>query len=393
MRKRLMLNEQRLSRFYVSVFVAALGLGMYSYFIPVFAQSFGATFLDLGLIGAVCALATAITPMLAGHLADRANRAWMFSISLIINAFATFTLIFAHSVFEIMILRLVGGVGMGAFWLTAEIMVTELAPVDQRVKGMARYSIALALGALIGPLVGGLVIEEVGFVDLFIVSLVVIGVSLAQTAMWVIPGYRKRESSPSQVYSGNLPAFRRLFPWYMMLLCYGAVWGLITAIFPGYANSVGISAVFIGILFSAFGVTRIFSYATAHRYLKFGERRALLSISLMIFAGILTLAVLPHFLAFLVGMMLIGGGVGVVFPITISLISRHFPVEKMGIAIGSYETAVNWGETVGPYLAGFLASVTSIGSSFLIMSVFGVLMALFALKGRTYQAAGSKEPG
>jgi MFS family permease len=150
---------------------------------------------------------------------------------------------------------------------------------------------------------------------------------------------------------------------------------------------VGISAAFIGILLSAFGLTRIFSYATAHRYLIFGERRVLLSISSMIFVGLLILGVLPNFLGFLLGMILIGGGVGVVFPITISLISRRFPVERAGVAIGSYETAVNWGETLGPYLAGVLASGTSIESSFLIMSVFGVLMALFAANPRTYNAA------
>ena len=171
-----------------------------------------------------------------------------------------------------------------------------------------------------------------------------------------------------------------------MLLCYGVVWGVITSIFPGYANSVGISAAFIGFLLSIFALARIFSYATAHWYLRFGERRTLVFISLMIFAGLFTLAVLPSFLGFLVGMMLIGGGVGVFFPIAISLISRHFPVERAGIAVGSYETAVNWGETLGPYLGGLLAAGTNVGSSFLMISVFGLLMAIFALNGRTYQA-------
>jgi MFS family permease len=357
---------------------------MYSYFIPVFAQSFGASYLDLGLIGSAWALTTAITPMLAGHVADKINRAWMFSLSLIINAFATLSLIFARSVTDIVIFRMIGGIGLGGFWLTAEILVTDLAPVGERVKEMGKYGIALALGALVGPLVGGLVIEFLGYVDLFMASFLVIGASLALAGIWIVPRYG-RNGTPSQSHSGNISAIRGLLPWYMMLLCYGAVWGVITSIFPGYANSVGISAALIGILFSAFGLTRIFSFATAHRYMKFGERRALLFISLMIFAGLLTLAALPSFLGFLAGIMLIGAGVGVVFPISINLISRHFPVQRAGVAIGSYETAVNWGETLGPYLAGVIASGTNVAASFLIMSVFGLLMATFAANGRTYQ--------
>jgi MFS family permease len=170
---------------------------------------------------------------------------------------------------------------------------------------------------------------------------------------------------------------------YMMLMCYGVVWGLLTSIFPGYANSIGITATLIGFLFSAFGITRIVSLATAHRYLKFGEKRIIAAVSSMIFVGILILAGIPGFTTFLVGMMLIGGGVGVVFPVAINLISRQFPDEKRATAMGSYETAVNTGETMGPYVAGVLASLTSITSSLMLMSVFALLMIVFTASGHT----------
>jgi MFS family permease len=360
---------------------------MYSYFIPVFAQSLGATFLDLGIIGTVPALLTAIIPTVAAYTADRLNRAWVFCLSLMINAVATFALGFARTVVDIVSIRFVGGIGAGAFWLTGEILVTELAPSRLRVKDMGKFGIALALGALIGPIVGGLIAQVVGYFDLFMFSFAVIALALALTVLRVVPGYKKNVTQKSEGYAGNLGVFRRLLPLYMMLLCYGVVWGVITSIFPGYANSVGISAVLIGILFGAFGVTRIFSYATAYRYLRFGERTLLVLTSLMIFAGLLTIGVVSHFIGFLVGVILIGGAVGIVFPVSVSLVSRHFPAERTGVAVGSYETAVNWGETIGPYLGGVLASEMTVGSSFLTMSVFGLLMATFALNGRRYRTA------
>ena len=172
----------------------------------------------------------------------------------------------------------------------------------------------------------------------------------------------------------------------MMLLSYGVVWGLVISIFPGYASSIGLSAAFIGFLFAVFGVARVFSNASVHRYLKYGERRILFLTSLLIFAGVITLAVLPGFDAFLVGMILIGGSFGVVFPIMISFVSRYYPNERVGAAVGSYETIVNSGVTVGPYLAGVLISLTNVGSSFLIMSLFGLLMALFVAMGGTHSS-------
>ena len=375
-----MLNDLR-SHFYVTVFVASLGMGMNMYFIPVFAQSFGATFVDLGLIGTVWALATTITPFLIGYLAGRTKRVWVYILSLTLNAFATLFLVLSRSVVDIMVLRFFGGIGIEAFWMTAEIMVTDLAPLEARVREMGRYGVALVLGVLIGPLIGGLVTESFGYVNLFIISAVVIGVSTVQALVWLVSGYRTTETLSSQSFSGSMRILKRLLPLYMMVVCYGIIWGLITAIFPGYANSIGISAVLIGFLFSAFGVARLFSYATAHRYSRFGEMRTLLFVSLVIFMGLLTIAIFPTFLTLLVGIMLIGGGVGVVFPVTIDIVSRNFPNEQASTAVASYETVINIGGTVGPYIFGMLTVITTLGKSFLLMSTFGILMALFAVNG------------
>jgi MFS family permease len=356
---------------------------MYMYFIPVFARTFGATFLDLGIIGTVWASATAVTPIVAGHLSDRKNRAWIYCLALIANAIAAAILVFARSILDIVILRLIGGIAIGAFWPTAEVLVADIASAERRVMEMGRYSISLALGSLIGPFIGGIVIEALGYTSLFLISSLLICVSVIQTVIWIVPNYRKRESARSAGQTDRVRTVKRLIPWYLMLVCYGAVWGLTQTIFPGYANSVGIGAGLIGVIFSAFGVTRIVSCGTAHRFVKLGEKRALFLVSILITTGILILAVLPGFLMFLAGILLIGAGTGYVFPIIITLIARHFPDEQIGAAVGSFETSTNIGETICPYLAGVLAAVTNIESSFLMMSIFGVLMAVFALNGKT----------
>ena len=375
-----MLSDRR-SHFYVTVFVASLGMGMNMYFIPVFAQSLGANFVDLGIIGTAWALAMTITPFLINHLTSRMNRAWVYVLSLVLNVLATLFLIMSRSVVDIIVLRFFGGIGIEAFWVTAEIMVTDLSPIEMRVREMGRYGIALVLGVLIGPLIGGVVTESFGYINLFITSAMVVGVSTAQALVWLVSGYRTTQTPSSMSFPGYLQILKQLLPVYVMIVCYGIVWGLITAIFPGYANSIGISAVLIGFLFSAFGVVRIFSYATAHRYSKFGQMRTLFFVSLVIFFGLLTIAIFPTFLTFLVGIMLIGGGVGIFFPITIDLVSRNFPNERAGMAVASYETIINLGETIGPYIFGMLTVIMTVGRSFLLMSGFGILMILFAVNG------------
>jgi MFS family permease len=165
-------------------------------------------------------------------MAGRMKCVWVYVLSLTLNAFATLFLVLSRSVVDIIVLRFFGGIGMEA--LTAEIMVTDLAPIEARVREMGRYGVALVLGVLIGPLIGGVVTQSFGYINLFIISTVVIGVSTVQALVWLVSGYRGTETLPSQSFSGYIRIFKRLLPLYMRIICYGIIWGLITAIFPGY---------------------------------------------------------------------------------------------------------------------------------------------------------------
>jgi len=354
---------------------------MYMYFIPVFAQSLGATFFDLGLIGTAVAVTSALTPMFVGNLADRVNRAWLFTFALAINALATLALIFSHSVADVVMLRLVGGLALGFYYPTVEVVVSDLAPIDRRVKEMAWYSAASTIGLLVGPIVGGMIIQEFGFLRLFVFSSVILGFAFIQTIIWVVPSYPKRDIVAPN-FSGIMRTFRKLLPWYLMIGCYGIVYSVMTTIFPGYANSIGVNTTLIGFLFGSFGLGRIFAYVTSERYVMLGEKKALLFASLLMAVGIVGVGVYPNFIVFLTAILVIGGSSGIVFPLTINLISRHYPEDKLGAAVGSYESTVGVGQAVGPILAGVVASVAGIESSFLLTAFFAVLMAVFTVRGQ-----------
>jgi MFS family permease len=356
---------------------------MYMYFIPVFAQSFGATFFDLGLIGTAVSVTSALTPIFVGNLADRVNRAWLFACALAINGLTTLALALSRSVGDVVLLRFAGGLALGFYYPTVEVLVTDLAPLERRVKEMAWYSTASTIGLLVGPILGGLIIQSLGFLPLFVFASFAIGVAFIEVAVWIIPGYQRRETAPPD-FSGAISTFRRLLPWYAMLVCYGIVYSVITTIFPGYANSVGVSTTFIGFLFAGFGISRIFAYVTSDRYVMLGERRALLLASLLIVLGIVGIIIYPTFNGFLGAMLIIGGSTGIVFPLTINLISRHYPEHKLGAAMGSYEASIGVGQAVGPILTGVAVSLTGIESGFLLTAFFGVLMAVFTVSGRTY---------
>ena len=292
-------------RYYVSIFVGSLGLGMYVYFIPVFAQGFGATFLELGYIGTVSALTYAVVPIFVGHLADRVNRSRLYALSLLLIFVTTIMLAFSRSVSDIILLRALGGLGLAFYWPVTETLVLDLAPREKRVREMGLYSVSWGSAFLIGPLLGGIIIQNFGFVKLFVVSSALIVFAFLQAVVTVLPHHTKKEGHTISVSDG-FRVMRQLLPWYVLVVCYGIIFSIITAFFPGYASSIGISAVLIGGLFTAFGIARIFAYATSERYLHFGERKALMLASLLISAGCLVIALYPSFNAFLPAIVILG---------------------------------------------------------------------------------------
>jgi DHA1 family multidrug resistance protein-like MFS transporter/DHA1 family quinolone resistance protein-like MFS transporter len=378
----LLLNQPR-ARFYLTIFISSLGLGAYTYFIPVFAQTFGATFLDLGFIGSATAVTYAVTPMLAGYLADRFNRVWLFRGALVFNALATISLVFSNSVQDVLVLRLAAGFGLGFFWPISEVLVADLATVDKRVAEMGWYSVAWGSGYLIGPSIGGFVAQRFGYIQLFAISAILIAIALVTNLLTVLPEGRH----DPEVLDGSSKissTIRNLLPWYMMLLCYAMVFGVIVAIFPGYANTVGVSPELIGLLFTLFGITRVLVFAMSGRYSRFSEKKALGLTSGVLALGSLIIAAFPSFAGFSAALMMMGGAIGVIFPTTISLISRHFPNYRTGAAIGSYEATFGVGFALGPLLAGTVAALTGIFTTFLMTASFGVMMLFFTYTGHTY---------
>jgi MFS family permease len=348
-------------------------LGLYLYFVPVFAQHLGASFLDLGYIGAAAALTYAVAPFFVGQLADRMSHQIIYALAILINFASTASLLFSRTVNDVVINRGVAGLGFAFFWPITKILVLDLTRKEDRVKEMGRYSMAWGSAFLIGPFVGGIVVEAAGFFALFVISSLLSLCSFVGVILLPLPkqNLKTDRSIPTPKLIEQFHLVTQLFPWFCLLICYGLVFSIVTSIFPGYANSIGISAVLIGLLFTAFGMARVVTYASSERSFRFGERKALGLASILIAVGSALIILFPTFPIFLIAIPLMGGCFAIIFPLSIGLISRHFSEAQLGAAVGLYESTYGVGAAIGPILAGMLASVLDARTSFVTAGAAG----------------------
>ena len=354
---------------------------MYTYFVPVFAQRLGATFLELAYIGTAYSLVYAVAPIFVGGLADRVNRRYLYVLAIIINFVATIALAFSRSVSEIIVIRALAGLGLAFFWPITEILALQLAQRHSQVRELGLYSVSWGSAYLIGPALGGIIIEHFGFRDLFVVSSALM-IGALMVGIYLRFDYNPKGTKKGS-FEGQFHVMRELLPWYFMIAFYGVVFSIVTTMFPGYASLTGISAESIGILFTAFGTVRVLVYATEH-YVHFGEKKALVSAAFLISVGSGIMVLFPNFSAFLIAIVIIGGCFAIIYPLCMSLVSRHFSDAQTGAAVGSYESVYGMGSAIGPMIAGVLATVSDPRMSFVSVSIFAVLMMIVAAFARTF---------
>jgi MFS family permease len=184
-----------------------------------------------GAMMSVTLISAAVGGVGFGWFADRFGRARALSISILIYSVTTGMCGLTHTAAQLMVCRLLLGLGMGGEWASGAALVAETWPARHRGKALAVVQSSWAVGYALGAVVVALVMPHFGWRAVFFV-----GVAPALVTLWLQrrlrePEIWQRERTP-QPHIGRL--FRGAFG-RSMLICATmnaatlfAWWGLFT---------------------------------------------------------------------------------------------------------------------------------------------------------------------
>ena len=166
-----------------------------------------------------------------GWFADRYGRVRALTLSVLVYSVATALCGFAQTATQLMLFRVLLGLGMGGEWASGAVLVAETWPARHRGKALALVQSSWAVGYALGAGVVALVMPRFGWRAVFFV-----GILPALVSLWVRSGLREPEVWSQQrsvrLRPGRL--FRGAFG-YSMLVCASmnaaalfAWWGLFT---------------------------------------------------------------------------------------------------------------------------------------------------------------------
>jgi MFS family permease len=124
-----------------------------------------------------------------GWVADRFGRTRALTASVLIYSIATGLCGLSHSALQLMLCRLILGLGMGGEWASGAALVAETWPARHRGKALALVQSAWAVGFAVGAAVVALVMPRFGWRAVFFA-----GVLPALVTLWFRRGLREPEA-------------------------------------------------------------------------------------------------------------------------------------------------------------------------------------------------------
>jgi DHA1 family multidrug resistance protein-like MFS transporter len=331
--------------------------------LALFAQSLGAGPEAIGFIVSASTLTGVFLKWPAGALSDLYDRRWLLLIGLAAFAVPPFFYQFVSDAGWLAALRFAHGMATATF---APIALAVVADLRREARGAAfgSYTAATQAGALLGPALGGWLLDWAGFPTAFAAAGALGSIALLLFLLMRLPQQTSRRESgagPVAVMRDMARGARTVLGNFRVVVTSvtdGArqiANGALMAFLPIYVLSIGMNATQAGILFGVQSATSFLSRPTMGWASDRIGRRPLILLGLIVCAG--ALAVIPFTKAFF-GLLclsaIFGFGEAVVNASAAALVADLSNVTILGSAMGMQGAIMDIGHASGPILAGLL---------------------------------------
>jgi MFS transporter, DHA1 family, multidrug resistance protein len=381
------MNKKAFAVIVASMFISMLGMGIVSPFLPIYANSMGASKLQVGLIQAGFNIPGIAILLFVGRLSDRFGRKQFLSSGLAILAVSTIGLMYAKNPVQLILWRLVQGLGASAHLPIAQAYLGDITPEGSEGKWMGYFNAVLFAGMGAGPLAGGIITEAFSIKAAFLFMVVLNVFALIATLIFL-------REMPRKVATGEHMAFFAPLKSITMrgVLSFRMTTGIGTsslmAFVPLFAGlRLGLSVSIISILLatrSPISALQSYTGRLADRW----DRR-----SMVIWGGItsiIAVILLPSssgFWPLLVAYIGVTLGQAFGIPAANAYVVHEGRVFGMGASMTLFMLAMHVGNGVGPVVMGSIADWLGLESAFYTAAVCmaaGVI--LFALMVRNTPA-------
>lgn len=390
---------------FLIVMVDVLGFTIILPLLPFYAETYGASPFEVGVLATTFAVCQLFSGPLLGRISDKRGRRKILMVSQVGTCLGFILLGIANTLPLIFLSRIIDGITAGNLTIAQAAIADVTAPED-RAKSFGIIGIAFGLGFIVGPAISA-ALSPLGTHYPAFVAAGLSATSVIATWRLLPEAPRKTSSSESAKSATKLMEFlkRSNMRWLLVeFLIFGFIFAGFTS---GFAMFVERRFVYNGKPFGATEVSILFTYSGFLGLIlqgffigplvkRFGEAK-------LVAAGFGSMAVsylllgLSYNIPMLVVASTIGSfGNGVIRPALTALVSQIADADEQGGAMGATQSVVAFGQVFAPLISGGIINSSEMGSQIEILSfisssltlslwAFGLgLLALLALAVRLF---------
>ncbi|MDY0040089.1 MAG: MFS transporter [Desulforhabdus sp.] len=344
--------------------------------VPLYAHSLGADTVQIGLINSAFLCMAGVLSLPLGILSDRIGRKLLAAVGLLILALTSFLLYFSRSPAQLVWIFVLFGVGLAAFGPTMMSLVADISPVTHLGRSYGWYTTSLYSSMTLGPAIGGLMAQRLGFRSVFLVSAILIMavfgllVLLLPRSRILLASKKDQKKQPAGTATALIHNRPLLGCWLATLGgCFGL--GMFVTFLPLHAQNQGLNVAQIGMVFFVQGLANAVSRIPfGHLSDKVRNRKNLVFLGFIGFAACMAgfgLALnLAGFLLFSIGY---GASMGLAFTSVGALIAEAVPPSARGLAMGGYNTCIYFGMMLSSAAMGPVIRATGFANGFFITGI------------------------
>jgi MFS family permease len=354
---------------------------MVSPLMPVFAEKMGASGIWLGLAFSGFTLSQIPLMPVIGRLSDKYGKKPFLWLGLLIYAASAVGYFWAPGYRELVLFRVISGVGASMVIPVAFSYVGELAPKDYEGRYMGLFTIAMIAGFGIGPVVGGVIHDNLGM-DATFISMAIFSILGFLVIFFFLPASTgaatHADSAGPEEPAGSFLSILRdttIQGVITLQLTFGLLFGTVLAFIGVWmTTTMATSVAQVGILLSARSIMNgILSYP-------FGwladhmNRVILVSVGMgMVAVGTFTIPWLGNF-GILIGVFIvIGIFESMAMPSLNAITAEKGRMLGMGTVMGMLNMAISLGLVTGSMVGGVIETSLGIDAVFRYAAVLGLV--------------------
>ena len=333
---------------------------------------------QVGIVLAAYTIASVIIRPFSGFALDKFGRKTILLLALIFYTVLFAGYLIALTITALIFLRFAQGLTWGVTTISGSTIAVDIIPLPKRGEGIGYFSLSTTMGMSVGPVVGLFIAHHGGYNAMFISGFFISLMSLIFA--WSVRLQKKPTDKKSIDFSLSKLFHRKSVLPSLNLLIIMTTYGGLLSFIALFGREIGIenSSLFFLVLATGIAISRL---TAGKAFDKKGPLGILTLCLALLIVGFPFLALMKNITGFYISALIIGFGIGVVFPTFQTIVNNLAENENRGAANSTLYTALDTGMGLGMIVSGFIAQYISISAVFLISSAVCVAgLAFFRLK-------------